>query len=72
MWANKDAYLKIDLLDDGVMGPWFHLYDRGMQELLGEPTPQSFLSTPDAVRDYVEYSGELDMSEKILVAKSQA
>ena len=63
MWANKNAYIKIDLLEDGFMGPWMHLYDRPMQDLLGESTPQSFFASPDTVCDYIEYSGELDNAE---------
>lgn len=58
-WANPKTYVKIDLFDDGLMGPWLHLYDRETQQLLGSLTPQTVLAD-DMTDDYEEYKGHID------------
>ena len=63
IWANPKAYVRIDLVGKGMIGPWLHLYDRGFQELMGDTTPQSILNTGDTTSDYEEYTGELDKAD---------
>lgn len=60
VWAIDTCYAKIDIFDGGTMGPWLHLYDRGMQNALGLPTPQDVLCVGDSTDDYVEYTNEID------------
>ena len=63
MWADEKAYARIDLVGDGMMGPWLHLYDRGAQSAIGEPTPQDVIAIGDTTEDYVEYKGEIDTAD---------
>lgn len=60
MWVNPSAYIKIDLLGNGMLGPWMRLYDRETQSAIGEPTPQVAPLFRDSVSDYQEYIGEFD------------
>ncbi len=62
MWAYETSYLKIDLRPDGMRGPWLHLFDRGTQEAIDEPTPQTFIAE-DTTDDYVAYEGPLDRED---------
>jgi hypothetical protein len=64
MWVNKNAYVRIDLFPDGLIGPWYHIYDRPFQELTGMSIPTDVLSLKEGVvGDYVEYTGELDKTD---------
>ena len=63
MWADAKAYAKIDLVGDGMMGPWLHLYDRGIQNAIGEATPQEMMCVGDTTDDYEEYTGEIDLAD---------
>ena len=62
MWANPNAYARIDLVSGG-MGPWLHLYDRDSQEVIGATTPQRFMLLNDTLNDYEEYQGEIDRTD---------
>ena len=64
-WANPDAYLKLDLMADGKMGPWLHLYDRRSQEVIDEPTPQNVIGAwqTRGDDDFEEYKGPIDQAE---------
>ena len=64
IWANKNAYMKIDLVGGGRLGPWGKLYERGTQEAIGEPTPQILSVIGDTSDGYEEYTGELDADDK--------
>jgi len=59
-WVLKDAYLKIDLFEEGH-GPWIHLYSASDQRILGQPTPQTLLfSSVDWNEDgWEKYEGEI-------------
>jgi len=64
VWISPTGYLKIDLFPEGNgYGPWAHLYDRGVQEVLGESTPQDILSFQIMDTDFVPYYGELDAGD---------
>jgi hypothetical protein len=61
---GKNAYLRIDLLDGGYVGPWAHLFDREIQEVCELPTPQTILrmqGNPEA--DFEEYTGPIDPAD---------
>lgn len=68
MWADEKAYARIDLVGDGKLGPWLHLYDRGAQTAIGQPTPQDVMCIGDTTDDYVEYTGEIDPADTADVA----
>jgi len=64
----EEAYLKLDLLEGGFHGPWGHLYSRGEQQVIGEPTPQNFLvicMNQNGENDFERYTGELDEEDKL-------
>ncbi len=63
VWAHPEAYLRIDILD-GRVGPWFHLYERKTQEVIGEKTPQTFIGLGDTTDDYEPYAGPLDPADQ--------
>ena len=56
IWANPKDYVLIDLLSDGMRGPWLHLYSP-MQKLIGEPTPQDILWLNGTAEEWEEYTG---------------
>ena len=59
VWADETAYLKLDILSDGGMGPWVHLYEPDAQAAIGVKTPQDILAIDDKTDDYVEYTGNI-------------
>lgn len=63
-WAPKDAYLKIDLVENGH-GPWIHLYSVSEQNIIGQPTPQTLLfSSVDWNEDgWEKYEGEISEND---------
>lgn len=63
MWANKNAYLKIQILD-GLRGPWAELWSRDEQLLIEAPTPQRIIAIGDQTDDYVEYRGVIDEQDR--------
>lgn len=64
IWRNTNVYVKLDLIENGSMGPWVHLYDRTMQQFFDAPTPQTMLAINDTTSDYEEYKGQLDKEDK--------
>lgn len=63
-WAHPEDYLTFDYLDGGH-GPWAHLFSRRVQELIGEPTPQSILIMHiEKDAEFEEYTGPIDPSDK--------
>jgi hypothetical protein len=58
-WESPDCYLQLDFLPGGL-GPWGHLYDRRVQELINVPTPQDILIVGMIGNDWVPYEGSLD------------
>lgn len=64
MWVNLESYVKVDIFSGGRIGPWLHLYDRPIQEMLNDPTPQPILSVGDDTEDWEEYTGLLDAEDK--------
>ena len=68
-WANPNAYLKIDIVEqDGrkFHGPWVHLYDRLTQELSGLPTPHTVSMLMLSGEPGVAYDGPLDEVDRTL------
>lgn len=63
MWADEKTYARLDLVGDGRMGPWLHLYSRAEQSAIGEPTPQEIMCVGDTTDDYEEYTGETDSDD---------
>ncbi len=45
-WANKLDHYKIDIIEDGKVGPWLHLYAPFNQECNGRD-PCDFLWVPE-------------------------
>lgn len=37
-WSNPKDYIRIEITEDGEIGPWFHLYSPGNRSL-GKPNP---------------------------------
>ena len=57
------GYGRIHLVDGGH-GPWFRIYDRGIQEVIGVETPQAVLTMQIPDNDFIEYTGEPDRDDK--------
>ena len=75
IWANPNAYMRLSVLitstQERYLGPWLHLYDRMTQEMIGEPTPQNYLTFyPPFNKErfltehYVVWLGELDPADR--------
>lgn len=66
IWANANAYILLILHEvegKNYFGPWYYLFDRTCQEVIGEPTPQQILAIADETADYEEYLGPLDVAD---------
>lgn len=61
-WRNPHAYMKIDLIGN-TRGPWGRLYDRKTQEIIEEPTPQSWFLLGEDSDEWEEYKGPLDEAD---------
>ena len=65
VWVSKTGYIKIDLMPEGNgYGPWAHLYDRGIQEILKTGTPQDILTLQIHDTDFLPYYGENDHEDR--------
>ncbi len=63
-WASPHAYLKLDLLPDGY-GPWVHLYDRRVQQVIDAPTPQTILRLDlEDMAGWDAYDGPVDQDDR--------
>ena len=60
-WSNPRDYIRIDITEDGELGPWFHLYSPGHASL-GQKNPLPVLWSvvgidPDR-KVYLPYLGD--------------
>lgn len=62
MW-NETAYAKMYFFGK-YRGPLIELYDRMVQEAIGEPCPQLVPVIADQTDDYFPYDGPLDKEDK--------
>jgi len=63
IWRGPESYIRIDIFSDGGIGKWLRLYDRPIQEMLGEPTPKEVICVGDEIEDWEEYTGPLDVED---------
>lgn len=70
-WADPLDHIKIDLLGNGKMGPWIHLYSPFNQECNGhDPEDMLFINFDCQSKYYVPYDGALPDSEEYLERQS--
>lgn len=66
IWACPHAYMRVPLLKNGGVGPWYELYDDEVQKHLGlKPGSQKMLSMQMGTgRDWLKYDGPVSPHEK--------
>lgn len=56
-WKLPEDYVRIDLVEGGMHGPWGHLYSP-LNEIMGEKNPRDFLLVSDSSSEWEPYEGE--------------
>lgn len=53
-WVNKNEYIKLDILENGIYGPWAHFYSSNNNSI-GLTNPVNILWLQDNSKDWEEY-----------------
>ena len=63
-WANPEAYFRIPLLKNNLIGPWVELYDKWGQDATKVAVGSQRLLIIDIGDDYDVYTGPISEHEK--------